>query len=49
MLPIHSAGHSFGLAKSQLFLGTRKPTFAATETMPRPISAPSRDGNSGPR
>jgi len=49
MLPIHSAGHSPGGAKSQLVFGTRKPARAASDTTPRPMSAPMSDGNSGPR
>ena len=49
MLPIHSLGHSFGSAKSQLFFGTRKPKRAALVTMARPTRPPSSEGNSGPR
>ena len=33
MLPIHSLGHSFGSAKSQVFFGTRKPKRAALVAM----------------
>ena len=48
-VPIHSAGHSFGSAKSQLFFGTRNPARAARDTTVRPSRPPSKDGNSGPR
>ncbi|MNG41642.1 hypothetical protein D3C84_1309680 [compost metagenome] len=48
-LPSHSLGHSLAGAKSQCFFGTRKPKWAAVQTMARPTKPPSREGNSGPR
>ena len=40
--PSHSAGHSFSGAKSQVFLGTRKPRRAAVTTRASPTRPPIR-------